>query len=52
MPAERIDGEEGLVALMVDLQRGVLDPEVLVQFVFECAAGGVAVGVRIDEDVR
>lgn len=47
---EALDREQ-LVALMVDLEGGVIDLEVLVQLVFELAAGGVAVGGRVDEDV-
>jgi hypothetical protein len=36
---------------VIDLQRRVLDPELLLQHLFECAAHGVAIGVRCDEDV-
>lgn len=37
---------------MVDLQRGVLDGEVLVQFAFEVSADVVAVVVAANEHVR
>ena len=47
---EALDREQ-LVALMVDLEGGVIDLEVLVQLVFELAAGGVAVRGCVDEDV-
>ena len=37
---------------MVDLQRGVVEAEALVQHRLELAPGGVAVGVAVDEHVR
>jgi hypothetical protein len=41
-----------LGAVVVDLQRGVVEREPFAQQRLEPAPRGVAVGVRIDEDVR
>ena len=41
-----------VAALVVDLERGVLDVEVVVEQRVDGPSGGVAVGVGVDQDVR